>query len=302
MALEIAAPKRDLPRATAGSHDAVWRLCGWGSSAVIAVAALVLTVRSDIGQARLDDMFSPPAPTSVAQVAPQPIDRDAETLRLQAEVRTLLADRERMAARFAALERQLDDVTGSIQRQAPAAAVPAPAASPPQVAAVHTVPAAPPKPAIPIIDPLAMPAITGSVGGWPEAAEPEEERPAKVEKLEMRNVPPAPKPLAAITPEEAPAPAARAASKTEYGIDLGGARDMEALRQRWAGIKANLGPLLTGLQPVAVRDRTAGSTELRLVVGPMPNLAAAHQVCTRFAAAKVSCHASKFDGESIVQQ
>lgn len=304
MALEIAPPKRDLPRATARSHDrdAVWRLCGWGSSAVIALGALALTIQSDIGRARIDSLIgrAPPASTSVAQVVPTPAEKDPETLRLQAEVRMLMADRERLVARFAALERHLDDVTGSIQRQA--AAGPAVHASPPpQVAAVNATPAAAPKPAIPIIDPLSMPVVTGSIGGWPQATEPDEEPPARAAKLEMREVPSAPKPFA-LPAEETPTPAARTVGKTEYGIDLGGARDMEALRQRWATIKANIGPLLTGLQPVAVRDRKPGSTELRLVVGPMPNLAAARQVCTRFAAANVACHASKFDGEAIVQR
>lgn len=308
MALEIAPPKRDLPRAGARSHerDAVWRLCGWGSSAVIALGALALTIQSDLGRTRIDSFLGnalPSPPTVVAQVTPRPPEKDPETLRLQAEVRSLSADRERLAVRFAALERHLNEVTGSIQRQT--AAPPAPPPAPPQVAPVSTAPAAPPavaKPAIPVIDPLAMPAITGSIGGWPQTADPEEE-PARAAALETRDVPHAPTPLAALpAQEEAPSTAPRAAGKVEYGIDLGGARDMEALRQRWAGIKANLGPLLTGLQPIAVRDRKPGSTELRLVVGPMPNLAAARQVCTRFTAAHVACQAAKFDGESIVQR
>lgn len=308
MALEIAPPRRDLPRASARAYerDAVWRLCGWGSSAVVAAGILALTIQSDVGMQRINVLTgTAPIPVRMAQMEQpaQPArEKDPETLRLQAEVRSLAADRERLAARFAALEKHLEDVTGSIRRQAAVAPAPAPASPPPQVAAVSVTPAAPPKPAIPIIDPLAMPAVTGSIGGWPKVAEPEEEPPAAAEKLEMREVPPAPKPLAALPAEETPAPVTRTPSKTEYGIDLGGARDMDALRQRWAGIKANLGPLLTGLQPIAVRDRKPGSTELRLVVGPMPNLAAARQVCTRFTAAHVACQASKFDGDAIVQR
>lgn len=305
MALEIAPPKRDLPRASVRhERDTVWRLCGWGSSAVLALGALALTIQSDLGRTRIDVLVGnapPPQSMRTAQVEPRVPEKDPETLRLQAEVRALIVDRDRIAMRFATLERHLDEVTGSVQRQA-AAPAPSPTAPPPQVAAVSTTPAAPPKTAIPIIDPLALPAITGSIGGWPQAAEPEQE-PARAAALETRDVPRAPSPLAALPVQEEPiSPAPRLGGKAEYGIDLGGARDMEALRQRWATIKANLGPLLTGLQPIAVRDRKPGSTELRLVVGPMPNLAAARQVCTRFAAAHVSCQASKFDGESIVQR
>jgi len=304
MALEIAPPKRDLPRTSTRSHerDTVWRLCGWGVSAVAAAGMLALTIQSDVGMQRLNVLTgTPPLPVRMAQVEPRAPEKDPETLRLQAEVRSLIADRDRIAMRFATLERHLDEVTGSVQKHA-ATPAPAPTAPPPQVAAVSATPAAPAKPAIPAIDPLAMPAITGSIGGWPQAAEPEEE-PARTAALETKDVPRAPTPLAALPAQEEPvSPAPRLGGKAEYGIDLGGARDMEALRQRWATIKANLGPLLTGLQPIAVRDRKPGSTELRLVVGPMPNLAAARQVCTRFAAAHVSCQASKFDGESIVQR
>jgi hypothetical protein len=306
MALEIAPPKRDLPRTSTRSHerDAVWRLCGWGTSAVAAAGMLALTIQSDIGRTRIDSFLGnalPSPPTVVAQGTPRTPEKDPETLRLQAEVRALIADRDRIATRFATLERHLDEVTGSVQKHAAAPTL-APTAPPPQVATVSAMPAAPAKPAIPAIDPLAMPAITGSIGGWPKAAEPEEE-PARAAALETKDVPRAPTPLAALPAQEEPvSPGPRLGGKAEYGIDLGGARDMEALRQRWAGIKANLGPLLTGLQPIAVRDRKPGSTELRLVVGPMPNLAAARQVCTRFAAAHVSCQAAKFDGESIVQR
>lgn len=313
MAPTVAAQKRSLPTAAVRppDRDAVWRLCGWGGSAIIAVAALAMTVQSDLGRNRIDLFLSetPPAPAVVAEVPPHPPEPNPETLRLQAEVRNLIADRDRLAARFATLERHLDDVTSSIKQQAIATPA-APPSPPPQVATVAaTAPAqvaavaAPPAPAlaIPTIDPLAMPGVTGSIGGWSPAAAAAPSEPAQAAKLETRDVPAAPKPIAALSVDE-PAPPAQTPNKVEYGIDLGGARDMEALRQRWSTIKANLGPLLTGLQPVAVRDHRPGKTDLRLVVGPMPNLSAARQVCTRFAASNVACHAAKFDGEAIVQR
>ena len=82
------------------------------------------------------------------------------------------------------------------------------------------------------------------------------------------------------------------------GIDLGGAPNMEVLRERWAAVKANFGPLLTGLHPLAARDRKPGSTELRLVVGPMPNLAAAQASLRPLCRRPRHLSAAKFDGDS----
>ena len=309
MAPTVAAQTRSLPTAAVRppDRDAVWRLCGWGGSAIIAVAALAMTVQSDLGQTRIEAFFSEaaPTPTVVAEVPPRPPEPDPETLRLQAEIRSLAADRERLTGRLATLERHLEDVTSSIKQHA-AATPAAPPSPPPQVAAVTTTPAptpAAPTPAIPTIDPLAMPGVTGSIGGWaPATAAAAPAEPAQAAKLETRDVPAAPKAIAAL-PADEPAPPAQTPSKVEYGIDLGGARDMDALRERWTAIKANLGPLLTGLQPIAVRDQKQGKTEnLRLVVGPMPNFAAARQVCARFVASHVACHAAKFNGDAVVQR
>lgn len=328
MAFEIAPPKRDRPRASArrNDRDAIWRLCGWGSTAMAAVLALTAATQSGPGGKRLEQMFAakPPQPAVVAQVAPRPPEKAPETLRLQAEVRTLAADRERLASRLAKLEHLLEEVTGSIQRQAPAPVAPAPAPAPtaapaqaaastpapPQIAAARTTPAkladpaAPLATAVPILNPLAMPVVTGSVGGWTDRHQEQEEKSAQAPLLETREVPVAPSSrLAALPAQEPLVQSARPPTgTTEYGIDLGTAPNMEALRARWATIKANLGPLLTGLQPIAVRDRRPGSSQVHLVVGPMPNISAARQVCTRFAAARVSCQPSKFDGEAVVQR
>jgi len=67
-------------------------------------------------------------------------------------------------------------------------------------------------------------------------------------------------------------------------------------------VKANFGPLLTGLHPLAARVRRPGATDVRLLVGPLPSVAAATQLCTRFAAARVTCRPVKFDGQRLAQQ
>jgi len=192
-------------------------------------------------------------------------------------VLTLAADRDRLTARLASLERNLDDMTGSIKRQATLAAA-APKA---------------PAPAAPTIAPLAMPASTDTAATWPGTAQ-----------TQAAAATPDPVPLPPTRVAAAPAsePVAEPPRKPEFGVDLGGAPTMDVLSARWAAVKANFGPLLTGLHPLATHDRRPGSTDFRLLVGPLPTAAAATQLCARFVAARVTCRTAKFDGQRLAQQ
>ena len=93
-----------------------------------------------------------------------------------------------------------------------------------------------------------------------------------------------------------------ATSTSDIAIDLGGARSLEIMQQRWAAVKANFGPLLNGLQPLVAHDSRPNMIPYRLIVGPLPNAAAAAQVCARFAASKVTCRSTKFAGEPLAIQ
>jgi hypothetical protein len=88
----------------------------------------------------------------------------------------------------------------------------------------------------------------------------------------------------------------------DFGLDLGGGATVEAARQRWLTVKANFGPLLGGLRPVAAREHRPGSTGYRLVVGPLPSSAAANGLCAHFAAARTACRAVKYDGAQMALQ
>ena len=90
-------------------------------------------------------------------------------------------------------------------------------------------------------------------------------------------------------------------NQSEFGLDLGGAVTMDGVRQRWITVKANFGPLLSGMHPLAAREHRPGSTGYRLVVGPLPNSAAATSLCAHFTAARTACRSAKFDGEQIAQ-
>jgi hypothetical protein len=95
-------------------------------------------------------------------------------------------------------------------------------------------------------------------------------------------------------------PPADAPAKIEYGIDLGGASSLWAVRVHWAAVKANYGPLLVGLHPlVAERAKHPAGVDYRLVAGPLPDAAAAAQLCTRFTGLRTGCRSAKFTGTQL---
>ena len=268
----------------------LWRVSLWGGAAILALAAAVLMTQTDIGAQRLQMVFAaePAAkPITQADFVPRP-EADAlkrETLRLEAQVRELAADREKLNARIASLETSLSDVTGSLKRELAAVAakpatVPAktPATPVPTLSAPQTAPPAP-------LEPIVAEAKNGHAPATEPAGDP-------------RVAPPLGEPI--------PLPPMRiagvATSTSDIAVDLGGARSFEIMQARWAAVKANFGPLLNGLQPLVARDSRPNMIPYRLIVGPLPNAAAAAQVCARFAASKVTCRSTKFAGEPLTLQ
>src|SRR5213593_2381326 len=104
------------------------RLASWGCAAA---AALMLAVMSATmgskGVTAASPMLadpprsSPQVPAATVQVAPRPAEADKATRQLSEAVSGLAADRDRLVARIATIERNLEDVTGSIKQQQPAA-------------------------------------------------------------------------------------------------------------------------------------------------------------------------------------
>jgi hypothetical protein len=92
-----------------------------------------------------------------------------------------------------------------------------------------------------------------------------------------------------------------AAIRTEFAVDLGGDPSLEGARSLWSALKAQHGPVLDGLRPlVAVRENGAGGAiELRLVVGPLANAAAAARLCATLATAGLACQATVFEGQRL---
>jgi hypothetical protein len=241
-----------------------WRVATWLALTGVAVAAAVLSVYTESGVHRLARAGVPPgAGAATARPAPDP-----EMRRLAETVRALTADRDRLAERVAALERNLDDVTGSVPNHAvgerfpaavpPSAAAPAPGAS---------TPAADPKPPSPV-----------SSTTPPDLLSP-----------------------ATVLPTLPLGPAGSAVTRTEFGVDLGSAPTVDGLRNLWLSVKNGHGPLVEGLRPVvAVRDGAKpGTVELRLVAGPVANASVAARLCAALAVAGITCQAAVFDGQRL---
>jgi len=100
-----------------------------------------------------------------------------------------------------------------------------------------------------------------------------------------------------------PGPAESVATKTDFGIDVGGNASIEGLRTLWTTLKAGQPALFEGLRPViTVREGKSGSVELRLVAGPLPNASSAARLCATLGAAGQACHPAVFDGQRLALQ
>jgi hypothetical protein len=105
--------------------------------------------------------------------------------------------------------------------------------------------------------------------------------------------------VAAAAPE---ATMQSAVTQTEFGIDLGAARDVTHLRALWSTVLAQHGQLLEGLRPVVAihPGRRHGTKEMRLVAGPLLNAASATRLCAVLAGVGRDCAPSVFDPQKQV--
>jgi hypothetical protein len=242
------------------------RLAIWGVSAASALFVALYAATTEIGRDRLFVAFAEIhevlMPTGVKPI--RPLDA-REGRRLAETVRSLAADRDRLLARIATLEQSIDGITGSIARVEKAARTTSPNPSSPNAPAPSVAPAPSPAPAEPP----------------PTRSAPDEEVTSSIP----------------MPPQQ---PGASSA-KTEFGLDLGSATTVEALRTAWTAALRRHGPLLEGLRPVVqMRERPRpGGMELRLIAGPVPNAAAAARLCVSMTAAGAICAPAVFDGQRL---
>jgi hypothetical protein len=297
MAIKNAPPEPDLPNIHKPLRTRpLWRLFGWGSAAAIALAAVALTSQTEAGSKRLQLAlaYTSEPGRAVAQIPPRAAEAEAETKRLAAQVRELAADRERLTARIALLERNLADMTGSIKKQSEQLAAARAANTPPPVPSAPATTPAVVVAARPALTPLALPAVTRT----PLVAL-ENPPPAAETKTEAVPLPPV---RVAAAPASEPAAEPLPPAKLEYGIDLGGAASIEVLRIHWAAMKANYGPLLAGLHPLASQyPKHPTGVTYRVVAGPLPTAAEAAKLCARFPVTRTGCHPAKFSGVQLAE-
>ena len=260
----------------------LWHLCGWGLTAAAALSAVVLVSQTPAGGERLQSAFArEPEPQAVAAVPPRAVIDAEETRRLAEAVRRLTADRDRLQERVASLERNFDDMTGSIKTVMQANAAAQSATEPAKEKA-----APPVNPPVIVNAPAVIPAPTPS-SPPAQATQPQE------------SVPLPPVRVASAPPAEVPGEAQPA--KIEYGIDLGGRVSLDALRQHWVAVKAIHGPLLTGLRAVAAQRLRQSGTDYRLILGPLASADAAAKLCIKLNAVHAACRTAKFFGEELAQ-
>jgi hypothetical protein len=273
---------------TPNGDSVLLRSVGWGTAAALALGAFAFTAQSEGGNARLQLALAgalADKPQAVAAIVPASSTVDPTLKALQERLARVDSERAGIDARLTTVEQGLQDVTGSVRRQAEAqATASAPKLTflePPVIPAINTLPAAP--------TPVSAPP--------PQVPAPEAHPPAR------------PTHEAAAAPEpariETPAPRAQAPHPSvpaQYGIELAAASDMQSLQARWLEIKANHGPLLAGLSPVAVKDHHKESHQLHLVAGPLMSMVAAQALCTKVAAEKGSCLARKVEAAEVVQR
>ena len=304
---DIAEPTPEAAKLNRFDIGSLWRIVFWGSSAALAVVVVAGTALSDVGTQRfkiavasaLDHLRPTPAapseppPIMIVRAAEiekqtqelgrqtQEFRRQNQELNTQAQqlretVKQLSADRDQLKTRISLLEQNLEDITGTIKRQAQQ---PAPAPKEPAAAAATP-------PAI-----TAPPTTTASiVETQPRASTPS----------------PATEPAAVPVPpmRTAALPAAQPTEKREFGVDLGGARSLEHLRIAWATIKANAGPDLAGMRPTyAQRQRPNGAIEYRLVVvGGFQDTTEAAALCNRLTAVKLNCRPGQYRVSQLAER
>jgi hypothetical protein len=104
----------------------LWRLAAWGATAACALLIAVLATRGAVVArhgpavvAAAGGSSTPlTPPRQVAAPASRPSDSPLETQQLSASVRELVVEDDALKSRLAAVERTMDDVTGSLNRNA----------------------------------------------------------------------------------------------------------------------------------------------------------------------------------------
>jgi len=260
----------------APDHDrangaAIVRLASWATAAAIAIFAAALAGLTPTGSERVDAAIAALTGADIRASSQPSRQAEIETDRrsFNEAIRILAADRDRLMARVNTLERNLNDITGSIKSQMIA---PRPTAETPSVQ-------------------QSSPTSVTEAAPIASAASSASENPAEASSAPSIRVTALPAQGQAMSPTDA--------MRSDLGVDIGGAADLKALRNLWNAARARHGPLLGNLQPIVVRRADqAGKPAYRLVVGPL-NAFGAAKLCAELGASNVVCSARPYQGERL---
>ncbi|EGP07647.1 hypothetical protein CSIRO_2887 [Bradyrhizobiaceae bacterium SG-6C] len=300
----------------------MWRLASWGVGSVGVLIIAIMATRSPAAINR-DQLASAELARQSQQVQWIAKESQNKARELAAAVETLNGDRDRLYARVTVLEQGLDSVTGALAKPSAAALPPIPVAAPaaPVQAAASTPPADPEqigpsrpieakaqaKPEAKAVPSAPPPKVAPVATAAPAPAPAPTPTPAKPVEQKAETPPPEPAPTAtaaipASEPVTAESQAASVVRKTEFGVDLGGAKSIEGLRAVWRGALKVYAKQLEPLQPViVVRERHDGlGMQLRLVAGPLSDAAEAARLCAGFLTeSNRPCETAVYEGQRL---
>ena len=287
----------DHDRAT---HSGLLRLTSWATAAAVALTVASLASMSSAGSQRIGVAIASLSGNGVetrhvAQLTSRQPSIENERRSLNETLRLLASDRDRLATRVGSLERNIDDITGSIKSQT--------ATRPAQSTARE--------PAANLYD--ALPAITADAPATKPADLPDwlanvpKPWPSPSSAREIAAVPssnPFPRVTAAppvrIAALPETQPVATGTSRTEFGIDIGSGSNLADVRILWNAARTQYGKQIGNLKPLVLkREDPAGGPDYRLIIGPFANAGAAARVCASLGSADVMCSTRTYQGERL---
>jgi len=255
-ARSVAAKK---PSARQNPWQGVWRQAGWGLAAAAALSVAVLSSRDDAAPQKVAALLS-----SLRSQQPAAHSFDAETAarQLAQAMRGLADDRDKLAMRLIAVEREMRDMSGAIKQQIEAA----------KTEAIKTAKQAPP---------------------WPESAPPVR-KPYPRRRAAPPSRPPRLLRQARTTPTSTRRPTRPRPSGKLTAL-------ISTLHHRWVSLRTAHPQLFEGVQPVVSvkQNPRTGRTELHLIVGPYANAETAAQFCDFVVPFHVNCQPAMFDGSRL---
>jgi hypothetical protein len=265
------------------------RLTSWATTAAVALTVAALASLSSVGSERMTDALAALYSTPSRTLAQQQAEIENQRRSLNEALRLLASDRDRLMTRVGSLERNLDDITGSIKSQVAARSLP-------DEHSFKDMPAPASRPAASAETPAKPPALPDWMANAPQPW------PSPSSGMEFAPGPPAwaPGMRTSALPAQSATAGATVVSRTEFGIDIGSGADIEEVRALWNTARAQHGKLLGKLRPVIVRtENRAGHADYRLVIGPIANAAAAARLCGTLGAADVTCATRPYQGERL---